>query len=299
MENSKDFSVFAGSSHPELGKGVAAFLGKPLDKITLKTFSSGEKYVALEEEVRGKNVFLIQTCRDQGVNEDYVELFLMADAAKQAYAESVCAVIPYFGYSRQDKIHGKREAISAKVMAKLLVASGVKHVVTFQLHSDQIQGFFDVPVDHLKVHDLFAEHLKKKKVKNWVVVSTDAGGVKNAKELANLLGAEIAVLHKHRPEHNQSEVTHVIGDVKGKTCIIYDDIIDTAGSVCNAQKAILAEGANPQVYLCATHAIFSGPAIERLKKAKFEEVVVTDTLPLGPKKKILKITQQKSVSNLG
>lgn len=291
MPRRHEFSVFAGSSHPELGKRVAEILGKPLGKAELKTFSCGENYVKLMESVRDKTVFLLQTCRDQEVNQDYMELFLMSDAAKQAYSSKRVAIVPYLGYSRQDKIHGAREPISAKLMAKLAEASGINHVVTTQLHADQEQGFFDIPVDHIKPHGLFADYFKNKGLRDAVVVSTDAGGVKNVKALSQNLGVSFAILHKERPEHNKSEVTNVVGEVRNKTCIIFDDMIDTAGSVCNAREALVNHGANPDVYLCATHPIFSGPAVERLRGAGFKEVVVSDTLPLGPEKQFEGLTQ--------
>jgi len=278
------FKIFAGSSHPELAEEVASLLKMPLGKAKFSTFSCGEKYVSIEETIRGHEVFIIQTCCDQTVNDDYMELFIMCDAMVRSFATKVHVIIPHFGYSRQDKIHIPREPISSKLMADLLVKSGAGHVVTLQLHTDQIQGFFDVPVDNLNINKTFAKYFIKKELKDLVVVSPDAGGAKNAKRFADILGASLAILHKSRSEHNVSEVTHVVGDIKNKTCIIFDDMIDTAGSVCNAKKALLANGANEDVYLCATHPIFSGPAVERFKDAKFKEVVVSNTLPVPTEK---------------
>ncbi len=297
MPRSHEFKLFSGSSNPELAEKIAKELDKSLGEIELKTFSSGEQYVSLMESVRDQIVFLVQTCREGHVDKDYMQLFLMSNAAVNAYSRKRVAVIPHFGYARQDKIHKKREPISARLMADLLKASGVDHVITCQLHSDQIQGFFDVPVDHVKAHSIFADYFKAKNLKDVVVVSTDAGGVKNAKELANPLGARLAILHKERPGHNESEVTHVEGDVKDKTCIVYDDMVDTAGSVSNAHDALNKRGANPDIYLAAPHAIFSGPAVERIKKARFKEVVVSDSLPIGPEKKIAEL-QRLSVARL-
>jgi len=308
------FTIFAGSSHPELAEEIAEALKKPLGKVKLSTFSCGEKYVAYEETMRGKEVFILQTCRDQLVNEDYMELFLMINAAKLSFATQIHVIIPHFGYARQDKVHVPREPISAKLMADLIVTAGANHVIAFELHSDQNQAFFDVPVDNINVHRLFAQYFIKKNLKNIVVVSPDAGGAKNAKKFADDLGAPIAILHKTRPAHNVATTTHVVGDVKGKTCIIYDDMIDTAGSVASAHKALTAHGANKDIYLAATHPIFSGPAVKRLAEANFKEVVVTNSLPI-PKEKQFKslkqisiapllasiissITQQKSVSSL-
>lgn len=291
------FTIFAGSSHPELAKEVAKELKKPLGKIKLSTFSCGEKYVALEQTVRGQEVFIIQTCRDQLVNEDYMELFLMINAAKLSFASKIHVIIPQLGYARQDKVHVPREPISAKVMADLLVTAGADNVITFEMHSDQNQAFFDVPVDNVDLNRFFANYFKKKKLKNVTVISPDAGGAKNAKKFGDALGAPIAILHKSRPEHNKSIITHVVGDVKGRTCVIYDDMIDTAGSVVNAIEALRKQGANKDIYLVATHPIFSGPAPERLAKAGFKEVVVSNTMPI-PKEKQFKELKQISIAPL-
>ncbi len=311
---STDYAIFSGSSHPQLAEAVAQAAKKSLGKIKLSNFSCGEKYIMLEESVRGHEVFIIQTCRDQMVNEDLMELFLMINTAKQSFAEKVHVIIPHMGYARQDKVHAPREPISSKLIADLLVKSGADHIITFQLHADQAQAFFDVPVDNIMVHKLLAGHFIKKNLENITVVSPDAGGAKNAKKFADQLGATLAILHKSRPAHNQAITTHVVGDVKDRTCIIYDDMVDTGGSVVAARQALLNSGANEEMYLAATHAIFSGPAHERLSQAGFEEVVVTDSLPLGPEKQfdglvqiglgpligsvIHSIAEDKSVSSL-
>lgn len=308
------FTIFSGSSHKELAKAVAKGIKQDLGKLTLSTFSCGENYVRLDETVRGQEVFIIQTCRDQWVDEDYMELFLIIDAARLSFATKIHVIIPHFGYARQDKVHSPREPISAKLMADLIVKSGANHVITFGLHADQAQAFFDVPVDNINTHKLFADYYNKKKLKNLTVVSPDAGGAKNAKKFADDLGAPIAILHKSRPAHNEAVTTHVVGEVKGRTCIIYDDMIDTAGTVGAAHKALLDQGANKDIYLAATHAIFSGPAQKRLDKAGFKEVTVTNTLPIEKEKKfkglkqisvapllaeiIGSVTHQKSVSKL-
>lgn len=291
------YKIFAGSSHPELAKEIAKNLKMPLGKVTLERFSCGEIYFKLDETVRGHDVFLIQTCRSESVHEDYMELFLMANTARQSFANKVHVILPHMGYSRQDKVHAPREPISAKLMADLVVASGADHVVTVQLHADQTQAFFDVPVDNLNANMIFADYLKKKKLKDVVVVSPDAGGAKTAKIFADLIGANLAILHKTRPAHNVSSVTHVVGDVKGKTCVIFDDMVDTGGSVVNAKEALLKNGANKDVYLCATHPIFSGPAPQRLAKAGFKEVIVTSTVPV-PKNKEFKGLVQLSIAPL-
>lgn len=315
MDMAKDeYVLFSGSSHPELSDRVAKFLGRPLGKIERSTFSCGEKYIALEETVRGKEIFIVQTCRDQFVNEDFMELFLMCDAARLSLAEKIHVVIPHFGYARQDKIHGAREPISAKLMANLVVKSGADHVITFQLHSDQERGFFEVPVDNLTLEKTFADYFKNKKLGKVVVVAPDTGATKNAKRLAERLGAEIAILHKTRPAHNKSVVMHVIGDVKGKTCIIYDDMVDTGGTAMNARQALVDHGAKKEVYFCATHGLLSGNASKRMAMAGFKEVVLTDTIPLSKEKKfgglvqisvapllaevISRVVNKKSVSNL-
>jgi len=308
------FTIFSGSSHPELAKEVAKATKKKLGGIKLSTFSCGEKYIALEQTIRGQEVFLIQTCRDQLVNEDYMELFLMINAAKLSFARKIHVIIPHFGYARQDKVHVPREPISAKVMADLMVTAGADNVIAFELHADQAQAFFDVPVDNINLHRLFADYFRKKKLKNIIVVSPDAGGAKKAKQLADDLSAPIAILHKSRPAHNKARTTHVVGDVKDKTCIIYDDMIDTASSVAAAREALIKNGAKKDIYIAVTHPIFSGPAPQRLAKAGFKEVVVTNTLPISKKKKfkglkqisiapllaniIKNTTQQKSVSSL-
>lgn len=306
------FKIFSGSSHPRLAETIAKKLGKKLSPVTIKPFSCGETYVKYEESFRGQDVFIVQTCRTDHMNEDLMELFLLIDAARQSFARKVHVILPYFAYSRQDKIHAAREGISAKLMADLMVTAGVDHVVTLHLHTDQIQGFFDVPLDNLNPQRLFVEYIRNKNIKDVVVVSPDAGGAKSAKKFADDLGVPLAIMHKQRPEHNQSEVTHIIGDVKGKTPVIVDDMVDTAGSVSAAKQALVDSGANDEVYLCATHAIFSGPARERLSNANFAEIVCTDSLPVDEPPtgfKILSVadlladvvtnvTEQRSVSQL-
>jgi ribose-phosphate pyrophosphokinase len=281
MENAK---IFASNSHLGLAEEIAENLKIPLGQRTLKEFSCGELYINYDETVRGKDVFIIGTIRPITVHQDFFELFLMCDAARRSFAKSIHVIVPHFGYSRQDKIHKARESISMKVCADMLVQSGAQHVMTLHLHADQSQAFFNVPVDNLSAKKIFVEYFQQKDIKDPVVVSPDAGGAKNTKHFADALGLEMAILHKSRPEHNDSVVTHLVGDVKGKTCIIYDDLIDTAGSVFNAKKALVENGANPDVYLCATHPVFSGPAIERLNKAAFKEIVVSNSIPVATDK---------------
>lgn len=209
----------------------------------------------------------------------------MLDSMKRSFAGKIHVVMPHFAYSRQDRVASPREPISAKLVADLISAAGADHLIMMKLHSDQEQGFFDFSVDNVLTEKLFADYFLKKKIKNLVVVSPDAGGAKDAKKFADLVGAELAIIHKARPEHNKSEVMHVVGDVEGRPCLIYDDMIDTAGSVCNAVEALRAKGAKKnEIYLCATHPIFSDPASERLNKAGFKEVVVANTVPVPPAK---------------
>ena len=242
-------------------------------------FACNEIYAKPDESVRGADVFLFQTCTTN-VNEDYMELFIMIDALKRSFAREVHVVIPHFGYARQDRVASPREPISAKVMANLIAAAGADHVISIHFHSDQTQGFFPFPMDNLHTRNLFAEYLKKKKLKDAIIVAPDAGAAKEAGRLAQMLDYPLAVLTKKRPRFNVAEVTAVVGDVEGRTCILVDDMVDTAGSVCAAHDALLEAGANKDVYLISTHAVFSGPAIERLKETKFKEVIVTDTIPL-------------------
>ncbi|MGE3278650.1 MAG: ribose-phosphate diphosphokinase [Candidatus Altimarinota bacterium] len=274
------FSLVAGPSHPHLAEDISRELGVPLTQVEIKQFASREIYVRLHETVRGREVFVIQTAT-QRVNEDYMELFLLCDMLKRSFARKVHVIFPHYGYARQDRIALPRETISAKLMADLLVTSGADHLMTIDLHSAQIQGFFDIPVDNIDPSKIFMKHFQSSlDLSNAVLVSPDVGGAKSVKRLADLMGLQLAVLNKQRSAHNQSEVTHVIGDVKGKTCIIYDDMVDTAGSVCNAKEALVKAGAADDVYLAATHAVLSGEAVERLNKAQFKQILFTDSIPL-------------------
>lgn len=278
-----NFTLVAGTSHKSFAEEIAKQLNTDLTNILIKRFSSNDIYVRLEESVRGKEAFVIQTCT-KNINEEYMELFLLCDMLRRSFSSKVHVVLPYFGYSRQDRIAQPRETISAKLMADLLVTSGATHLITVNLHSSQIQGFFDIPVDNIDPSRLFIEYFESRvDPENTVVVSPDAGGAKDAKRFADQLGLPIAILNKQRREHNQSEVTHVVGGVKGKRCILFDDMVDTAGSVCNAKKSLIEAGALDEVYLAATHPVFSGEAVQRLDHAGFAEIVVTDSIPLPEK----------------
>jgi ribose-phosphate pyrophosphokinase len=275
--------LFSGTSHPELAEEIAKKLQTKLRRMHISRFASGEIYAKPLETVRGSDVFLVQTIT-HNVNDDFMELFVMLDAFKRSFAEKVHLVMPYFGYARQDRVATPREPISAKLMADLISTAGADHVITMALHSDQEQGFFDFPVDNLYSRKFFADYFKKKKLKNMVVVSPDAGGAKDAKKFADILGAELAIIHKTRPKKNVSEVMELVGNVKGKNCIIFDDMIDTGGSVVNAAKALRDHKSNKDIYLAATHPVFSKDAHKKLAKAGFKEVVVSNSIPVPEEK---------------
>lgn len=274
------FKIFSGSSADAFTKDICQHLLQSPCEIERKKFSCGEIYVRFAETIRGKDVYLVQTCRTGKMNDDLMELFLMIDAARQSFAKQIHVILPYYGYSRQDKIHAAREGISAKLLAKMIQGAGADHLVTLHLHSDQIQGFFNIPVDNINPRKLFVDYFASKNLENPVVVAPDAGAAKMAKKFADGLGSPLAILHKHRSAHSVAQVSHVIGDVKGKTPIIIDDMVDTASSVYPAKKALVEAGSSEDVYLAFTHPILSGPAIERLNEANFKEVVCTDSLPL-------------------
>ncbi len=279
--------IFSGNSHPKLGKEIASYLKVKLGKVSISYFDNGEIYVRFLESVRGADVFVIQTISNP-VNQNIMELLIMVDALKRASAERITAVIPYFGYSRQDKKAKSREPISAKLIADLLATAGINRLITMDLHAGQIQGFFNIPVDHLTAVPLLVNYIKGKKFKELVVVSPDVGRVKIAKKCADFLEAGLAILHKSRPKHNVAEVTHVVGEVRGKITLIIDDMIDTGGTVVNGAEALLREGAK-EVYVCATHPIFSPPALKRLQNSLIKEVVVTNTIPIDEGKESEKI----------
>lgn len=281
--------LFAGSSHPALAAALAKELGIEQGKLILKKFSGGENYVRFDESIRGKDVYILQTAT-MHVNEDLMELLLLCQAAKLSFAKSVHVVLPHFPYERQDRIAESREPISAQLIARLIETAGVDHVITLDLHSDQIQGFFTVPVDAIVARALFAEYFAKKQLKNPTVVAPDIGAAKRSKKFADLLGCPLAVLHKSRPQHQEVEIQQVVGDIEGRTCILFDDIIDTAGTLVSAKNALLERGANPEVYAAATHPVLSGPAMTRLKEAGFAEVVVTDAIPLPKETNGVKFT---------
>jgi len=279
--------VFSGNSNPQLGQEIAGYLGVELGKVKLAQFSNGEIYVKYLESVRGADVFLIQTMCPP-INAHLMELLVMIDALKRASAERISAVIPHYGYSRQDKKTTAREPITAKLVADLLTVAGINRMLSMDLHAGQIQGFFDVPVDHLTSLPVLTGYFKEKEMKELVIVSPDVGRVKLAKKFADKLGAELAILHKTRPAHNVAEIGQVIGDVKDKTAILVDDMIDTAGTLIQAVEALKREGAR-RVLAAGVHPVLSGPAITRIKNSELEELIVTNSIPLGPEKLIPKI----------
>src|SRR5215208_441212 len=279
----KAMMVVSGRSHPELGARIAGKLGLDPTPVTLRTFSNGEVYCRYEESIRGADVFIVQpTCGNPAAginaNDALLELMLMVDAAVGASAHRVIAVTPWLGYSRQDKKSAPREPISARAVARTLEAMGVDRVVTMDLHSGQIQGFFSKPVDHMTALFMLTQYFLDQGLTDLVVVSPDAGRVKLARNFAAKIGAELAILNKERPAQQVAEIGYVIGDVKGKTAILVDDMIDTAGTLKAAAETVLNEGA-ARVYAAATHGLFSGEAYERLASSGFEQVVVTDTIP--------------------
>jgi ribose-phosphate pyrophosphokinase len=281
--NGNGYKIFSGNSNPALAKAVCDQLGRQLSKATVGRFSDGEIQVEIAENVRGADTFVIQsTCRD--ANQNLMELLIMIDALKRASAGSIVAVIPYYGYARQDRKVAPRTPITAKLVADLIEAAGATRVVSMDMHAGQIQGFFNIPFDHLYAAPVLLDNMKRKFEKESgeiVVVSPDAGGVERARAYSKRLGAGLGIVDKRRTKPNVAEVLNVIGDVSGKIAILLDDMIDTAGTLTQAANALVDKGA-ARVFAYATHAVLSGPAVERIQKSSIEEVVVTDTIPLTP-----------------
>ena len=275
-----DLMIFTGNANPKLAKDVADYLRLPLGQADVGRFSDGEIAVEINENVRGKDVFILQsTCAP--TNDSLMEVLTMVDALKRASAGRITAAIPYFGYARQDRrTRSARVAITAKLVANMLVAAGVNRVMTLDLHADQIQGFFDVPVDNIYASPLLLDDLFAKKFDDMVVVSPDVGGVARARAFAKKLECDLAIIDKRRPKANVSEVMNIIGDIEGRTCVLMDDMVDTAGTLCKAADVLKARGAK-QVLAYCTHPVLSGPAIERLTDSVLDELVVTDTIPLS------------------
>jgi len=287
----KDIKIFCGNSSRDMAKQVADALGLPLGKSDVGTFSDGEISVSVFESVRGSDVFIIQsTCSP--VNNNIMELLIMIDAVKRASAARVTAVIPYYGYARQDRKAKSHDPISAKLVADLITVAGADRVLTMDLHAPQIQGFFNIPVDHLLGAPILAPYYAEKFADfndDIVVVSPDLGSVNRARNFAHRIDAPIAIIDKRRQKANVCEVMNIIGDVKGKRVVLVDDMIDTAGTLCNAATAIMESGGAKEVYACATHGVLSGPAVERIAKSPIKELVILDTVFLPPEKMIDKI----------
>ena len=286
-----DYKLFAGNSHRELAEEIATILNKPLGDCVVKTFSDGEVCVDLKESVRGVDCYIIQSTCDP-VNNNLMELLIMIDAMKRASAGRINAVIPYYGYARQDRKARARDPITAKLVADMLVAAGADRVVTMDLHASQIQGFFDIPVDNLLgtsvLMPYFVETIGKQS-SEYVIVSPDLGSVTRARKFTEKLDLPLAIVDKRRQRANVSEVMNIIGDVRDKKVLLVDDMIDTAGTLCNAAKALIEIGGAKEVYACASHGVLSGPAIERIQASVLKEVYILDTVPLAEEKQIDKI----------
>ena len=279
--------IFSGNSNPELAQKIASQLGVELGDAVVTRFSDGEISVNINESVRGVDAFIIQsTCSP--VNRHLMEMLIMIDAFKRASAGRITAVIPYYGYARQDRKAKARDPITAKLVANLLTAAGADRILTMDLHANQIQGYFDIPVDHLLGGRILMEHFEKMNIEDLVVVSPDHGSVARARTFAQYLDSPMAIVDKRRPKDNVSEVMNIIGDVRDKNLIILDDMIDTAGTLCNAAEALKKFGAK-NIYACCTHPVLSGPAIERIQSSELTEVIVLDTIPLPEEKRIEKI----------
>lgn len=289
-EDGKKLKIFTGNANPELAREIADYLGLELGKAFVGKFNNGEIQVMIDESVRGKDVFVIQpTC--QPANDTLMELLIMADALKRASAKHITAVVPYYGYARQDRKTRGREPITSKLVADLMTTSGITRVVTMDLHAGQIQGFFDIPVDHLGSASIIAKYINQKEETDMgdiVVVSPDLGGVTRARDLADRVNAPIAIIEKRRPRPGVAEVMNIIGDIKGKTCILVDDIVDTAGSLCGGAKALKEMGAS-RVFAACAHAVLTDPAVERIQKSVISELIITNTIPLPQEKQIDKI----------
>ena len=295
-QTSPNLRLFTGNSNPNLAHEIAKCMGVSIAKANVSRFSDGEINLEIEDNVRGCDVFVIQsTCPPS--NESYMELFIMLDALKRASAARITAVTPYYGYARQDRKVAPRAPISAKLMADLVTEAGADRVLAIDLHAGQIQGFFDIPVDHLFGMPVLINHLKETVQGETVVVSPDAGGVERARAFAKRLGSTIAIIDKRRNAPNEAKALHLIGDVEGKNAIILDDLIDTAGTLTQAVDTLLAHGAK-KVSACATHAVLSGPAVGRIEASQLQEVVVTDTIPLSPEGRKCKKIKQLSVAPL-
>jgi ribose-phosphate pyrophosphokinase len=274
----RDLKIFTGNAHRQLAEEIAGHLNIPLSKADLRKFSDGEIFVELKENVRGTDVFLVQpTCTP--VNDHLMELVIMVDALRRASARRITAVVPYYGYARQDRKNAPRVPISAKVVAEMFMAVGVRRVLCMDLHAGQIQGFFNIPVDHLFAAPVILEYIKQNFGEDVIMVSPDAGGVERSRAFAKRLNSGLAIIDKRRDKPNECEAMHVIGDVQGKTAILMDDMVDTAGTLCSGAQTLLEHGAR-EVHACCSHPVLSGPAIERINASQLKSLVVTNSIPL-------------------
>lgn len=287
MFRGRKLKIFSGTANPCLTEQIVQHVGVPMGIAEVKRFSDGEINIYIGESVRGADVFIVQPVCNP-INDNLMELLIMMDALKRASAKSINTVIPYYGYARQDRKTRARDPITAKLVADLLTAAGANRVIVMDLHAGQIQGFFNIPVDHLLGMPIIAKYLEQKKIGPAVVISPDMGGVTRARELAERLQLPMAIIDKRRPEPNLAEVMNIIGNVRDKTVVMFDDIIDTAGTMTQGADALLKHGAK-EVYACCTHPVLSGPALERLANAPIKEIIVTDTIPLPPEKHLPKI----------
>ena len=297
FEDGKKLKIFTGNANPALAKEICDYLGLPLGEAFVGRFNNGEVQIMIDESVRGKDVFIIQPT-SYPVNDNLMELMVMADALKRASARHITAVVPYYGYARQDRKTRGREPITAKLVANLMQTAGITRLVTIDLHAGQIQGFFDVPVDHLFGASILAKYINEKNMEDIIVVSPDLVGVTRARDLADRIGAPIAIIEKKRPEPGVAKVMNLIGDVAGKNCIIIDDIVDTAGSLVEGAKALEEFGAK-SVTAAVTHAVLTDPASERIANSNIKELIVTNTIPLPENCNLPNITQLSVAPLLG
>ena len=296
MSDRSRLRVFTGTANPQLTSDICEFLKIPLGNIALRQFSDGEIHLQIKENVRGMDVFVVQPTSTP-VDRHLMELLLIMDALRRASAKRITAVLPYYGYSRQDRKDRPRVPISSKLVASLLVAAGADRILTLDLHAAQIQGFFDIPVDHLYGRPVLVEHIKTLHLPRLKVISPDAGGVERARAFAKRVNAPLAIIDKRREEANVSEVVHVIGEVAGHSCVIVDDLVDTAGTLVHSVDALLEQGA-ASVYAACTHAVLSGPAVDRIEESRLEQLVVTDSIPLSEQARASQKIRQLSVAVL-
>lgn len=288
LSDENKLRIFSGNANPDLAREIAAYLGTTVGDAVINRFNNGEVQVMINESVRGKDIFIVQPTCGPSVNDNVMELLIMVDAFKRASASHITAIIPYYGYARQDRKARGREPITAKLMADLLESAGITRVVTIDLHAAQIQGFFNIPFDHMPGGPILAEYIKEKNLDDMIVVSPDIGGVSRARNMAERLNCGLAIIDKRRPEPGVAEVMNLIGSVEGKTAILVDDMVDTAGSLTEGARALKKFGAK-EIYACCTHPVLTDPALSRIAQSDITELVVTNTIPLPPAKKHPKI----------